>query len=365
VTRDPTTAPTPDPSTDPSTDPEGPRPQRSALRLTLQALGFLIGIGLLAWVVSTAFSAMTAEDWERLRNASPLRLAGLVGLGGLSVALNGLIWWLCIRPVRRVGLADVTAVNAVATLLAYAPFKLSVLFRVTWHRAVDRIPMLTFGGWAVAIVATLAAGLGPAVALRLTPLRDHDAAWLAAAVVGTVLAALAGAAISASLATGAGWRTLRRVVFRLRGRAGIRLIRGRLFTNVHAATHMLAAPHTVAAASLVRLLDGLSIGARFLIAAAILAADVDPGTAMVVGVCFFVIGAVAPTGAAGVREGGTAGVFALLGVTDAVAPVVVFVAATQILGELLVGVAAAAWLGPGKLTRLTGIAAENRPPEAA
>ena len=326
--------------------------KRVGFRTVAQVVGFALGLGILGWVVVEAFGKMTPEDWDRLRGASTLQLTGLVGLGGASVILNGVIWWIAARPVRRMPLVDTMSVNALATLLAYAPFKLSVVFRATYHRVVDGLPVLTFGGWTAAIAATLVAGFGPALVLRLTPLAASPAVWLGVSVVGAVASAAVLAIASRSLSTGRGWRCVRRTTFRLRGRAGLRLVRGRLFTNVHAGAYMLASLPAVAAASVLRFVDGLGIGARFLIAAALLGYDLDTGTALVAGVAFFLIGALAPTGAAGVREGGASGVLALLGVTEAVIPVVLFVTATQVLGELVVGGAALAWLGPRRLRGL-------------
>ncbi|MEM1185416.1 MAG: lysylphosphatidylglycerol synthase domain-containing protein [Planctomycetota bacterium] len=321
-------------------------------RVALQLVGFGAGVALLVWVIARAFATMTPDDWDRLRNASTGQLAGLVGLAALSVAMNGVLWWLAIRPVKRLRLGDTASVNAIATVLAYAPFKLSVVFRATYHRSVDGLAVLTFGGWAAAIAAGLLAGVVPALALRLTPLSSNLTLWIVASAVGAVVAAIVGSALSRSLATGAGWRFVRRSAFRLGGARGLRLVRGPMFTNLHAATHMLAQPGPVVAAALLRLIDALVLAGRFLIAASVLGVDVSAATAVVVGVAFFLIGALAPTGAAGVREGGAAGLLALLGVDESVTPIVVFVAATGVLGELGIGAMALAWLGPGRLRGL-------------
>lgn len=316
-----------------------------------QGIGAIVCIGLLGWVITRAGAQMTPERWALLRAAPWWQPGLLFALGLFSVAVNGLAWWVALRPVQRIRLADVVAVNAIATALAYLPFKLSVVFRVLYHRTMDGISLLRFGGWAAAVAGPMAAAFGPGLLLAFTPLRHNPWAWAAGAVIGAAAASLVLAALSRFFATGRGWRWLRRVSARMGGRRGLRLLHGPMFTNLHAGIHMLARPEIVLLAATLRLLDAAGLAARVMIAGTILAIPVDPGSAAVVGVCYFMIGAIAPTGTLGLREGGVAGVLALLKVDDAL-PAIVLIAATQIVIELAGAAGAALWLGPSRLRGL-------------
>ncbi len=343
--------PHPSPPAKPDTpDPSAPL-RRNHLRIALQVAGFALGIALFGWVVRTALGEMTPERWDQLRSASLVAVAGMFLLALGNVALNGLMWFVAFLPIRRLRLPDMLAVNAGATTLAYLPFKLSILFRVLYHKRFDAIPVLQFGGWTAAITACMAAALLPGIGASLLPTRDDTVPWLAITLVGALLCALAGARLSAFFATGKGWRWLKATIIRITGDRGRTVVESTLFENLHSGVHMLADTRATLSGVALRLLDAAFIAARFAIAAQVLGIDLMLVDALVVGVAYFLIGAVAPTGTVGVREGGTAGLFALLGLEDMTA-VIVFVSALEMLANITAGLAAGAWLGPAKLGKL-------------
>ena len=67
-------------------------------RTTLQVLGFLIGIALLWWCAGRALAPENREQIDRVANLSPARFALLALLSAGTIALNGLIFWITIRP---------------------------------------------------------------------------------------------------------------------------------------------------------------------------------------------------------------------------------------------------------------------------
>jgi hypothetical protein len=349
--------------TSPSPDPSAPL-RKNRLRLALQVAGFAIGIAILVWVVRTALAEMTPERWGQLRGAHWSIIAGMLALGVASLVFNGLLWLVAFLPIRRLRAADTLAVNAAATLLAYAPFKLSFVFRVLYHRRFDAVPVLQFGGWSAAVVATLAAAITVGLIASLTPLRDRPGLWLAVTLLGALACGVAGSRVSAFFATGAGWRWLTRTAGKLGGARGTRVVESPLFENLHSGVHMLAATPVTLTCVAMRLLDAGTLAGRFLLAAHVLGVELSLTDALVIGVAYFVIGAAAPTGTIGVREGGTAGLFALLDVEGA-APVIVFVSAVEMLSNLAGGLIAAGWLGPAKLLRLSHDSAETATTTAA
>lgn len=345
-------------------------PSRGRYRLlfrTLHAVGFAVGVALLVWVVRSALTQMNEEGWRQLASARWWQITLLLALTAATIALNGALWWLAIRPIRPRGspsLPDMTAVNAIATTLAYAPFKLSVFFRVIYHRTIDRVPLLQIGGWGFAVGAGLAAGVGPALlASTIPPIRHSPPIWFACAIGGAFAAGFLGVRLSRFFATGAGWRGLRRLACRLAGRRGVGLLRTDAFRNAHTGLHMLTDDRVVFAAVIMRLLDTATIAARFLIAAAVLGVELSVPDAAVAGVSYFLLATFVPTGAAGVREAGTLGVFAGLGLEGSqMAPVIVLVAAVQIVGDLLCAAIATLYLGP---TRLLALKRQQRREESA
>lgn len=335
-------------------------PPRRRLVMLAQGIGAIVCIGLLGWVITRAGAQMTPERWALLRAAPWWQPGLLFALGLFSVAVNGLAWWVALRPVQRIRLADVVAVNAIATALAYLPFKLSVVFRVLYHRTMDGISLLRFGGWAAAVAGPMAAAMIPALLLAPSPLRRQPVVFIMVATFAAFASGLALARLSAFFATGAGWRHWRRLVARLAGRRGIKLLKGNIVNNLRDALHLLARPRTVCLGVAARFLDGASLAARFLIAGELLGTPVDPGNAAIAGICFFALGVVAPTGTLGIREGGAAGVLAILGVND-VAPVIVIVSATQILADLIAATVGTMVLGSTKLSALRARARAGDP----
>ena len=70
-------------------------------------------------------------------------------------------------PVQRLRTLDVVAVNAIATLLNYLPFKLSVISRIVIHNRRDGVPLGKIVGWLAAVGVGGVISFGPVALVSL------------------------------------------------------------------------------------------------------------------------------------------------------------------------------------------------------
>lgn len=141
------------------------RKMLSPKRLAFQVFGFLLGALLLAYCIKIAFYGDT--DWSRIKSASPLMIAALLGTGLLGTILDGLVFWGIIRPYHRLKVMDIQAVNMSAACMNYAPVRLGTIFRILYHARVDRVPLVPILAWFGAIIITTAACLGSVILATL------------------------------------------------------------------------------------------------------------------------------------------------------------------------------------------------------
>lgn len=145
------------------------RPSMSMARVVVQSAGFCVGLALLGWCI---WKAAAAADLERLRHADLGLVLAMVGVSGISMACAGTAFWLALRRVRPIPWGVHQAVNAMATLVNYAPVRLGVPSRFLYHMTVDRLGAWEVAGW----VATVAACTLTALA-GLTAGSGAGAAW--------------------------------------------------------------------------------------------------------------------------------------------------------------------------------------------
>ncbi|MCC6660228.1 MAG: flippase-like domain-containing protein [Phycisphaerales bacterium] len=303
--------------------------------IAVQLLGFAVCVAALVWCVRAALSPGNREQLTRLWDAPLSSLAGLVGLTALSLLVNGVIFWATLLPVRRIPASDMIAVNALATFLAYLPFKASMIARAAIHKRRHGIPVTLVAGWFAAVAAVLLCTVAPLAAVSLWRGRI-DWAWAAVGFGGTAVLAVVMAAtarrIRAWLASPGGgkWREL------LRGPMG----------NIAQAFTILSDARIVSATIGLRLVDTAGQAARFMLAAAVLGAPLPVEQAVIVSVSFFIIGIVSPAGMLGVREAGAAGLAGLLAITGSreFAAVSVLVGATEAVTNLGAAGLAVTWL---------------------
>lgn len=339
--------------TDVPREPAAPAPSHKALRLVVQLVGFLASVALLGWCVQMAMSPGNRAQMERLGNASAWQIAGLLGLSGVSLGLNGLAFWIGIQPVHKLGIVTAQATNAIATLLGYLPFKLSVISRALIHNRRDKVPILTIGAWFAAVgVLMVAAPVPLVVASAARP--TMDALWWVIAVGGL---AVLGAAQVFSSRFFAGERGLDRIASFIKPipiASAHRFIRSSIFTKLHDAFTILACPRVVTASNALWLCEYLSRAGRFVIAASVLGVEMSWSDAMVLSSVFFLVGVLSPFGMIGTREAGAIGIAAWFGMatTGESTMVVLLVSAPEAIINLVGGAMGVAWLRPDRLLKL-------------
>jgi len=321
-------------------------PIRAArMRTGVQILGFMLGLTLLAWCIYAAAKPENLKQWSRLREAPAESVAMLLALSLATVVLNGAIFQFAIRPIARLRAADIQSVNAVASLLAYLPFKLSMLFRVLVHNRRDGLALFTIAAWFGAIAASMAIGVLPPLAFAWVRGRA-DAGWWAASLGGVIGATVATVVMARLLHAGPGWAWFERTWNKLPLRA--------LLPRIHEGLRMLADPRAVITCVVLRLLDSAVHTARFLVAASILGFDLPTDKAVIAGCSFFLIGIAAPSGTVGVREAFTGGLLGQLlsGVDpDQFFVAVLLVSAAEAVVTLPAALLGAAWIKPWRLRR--------------
>jgi Lysylphosphatidylglycerol synthase TM region len=327
---------------------------RRLVRIAVQLIGFAIGAALLVWAVRLALNEENSDQLKHLADAPLLHVVGLFALSVVTIILNGLIFHQTLVPVRRLRRLDVVAVNALATLLNYLPFKLSIISRVLIHNRRDGVPLGEIAGWLAAVGVSGVIGFGP-VALVSIWHPTIDALWIGLSGAGVVLLAAVTIALSRYFGGASGHARLERIGRSLRIPYASALLNARLVTEAHQGLDMLGHVRTVALVVALRLVDLAVQAGRFLVAAALLGVGFSPGQAMVFAVVYFFIGVVSPAGMLGLREGGTIAFAALLGMTEsqytAFAPVPLLVTATEAVVAFAMAGVSIAWLRPDRLLR--------------
>ncbi len=175
-----------------SDPPHSDGPAKMSLRTkVLQGVGYLVGLAILVWCV---WYASSKGDWSRVRSADPWIVAAIVAVSAASILLNGLLFRLTLDPVRphRGGearspdralptLGAVTAVNWACTLANFAPLRLGMIARVTYHMRVDRLRFFEIVNWFGLDLLTFLLPIGGVIAATFL-LRSFGWAWGALAV---------------------------------------------------------------------------------------------------------------------------------------------------------------------------------------
>jgi hypothetical protein len=323
-----------------------------------QAIGFLVGLGLLGyclWVV--AHNKPAQEKLLALLDAPWWVFAALAGLSCCTILLSGLVFRATLRPIRPISVLDAFAINALGTLLGNVPFKISLVVRTLIHRRRHGVALPTLvawlGGTALIIVASLAPPLGATLALR-----EVNLAWWVLCVLGTlVLGAslvLAGRALAPSQAWTALGRRLPGVLERLMHRP--------IALRLHAGLATLASPRAVGEALGWRACDMAAQTLRFALAAWALGVTISWEQALIAGAAYFILQGAAPSGALGTREAGAAATLAALGVPLEVgAPLVLAVTAVETACCVVLGVGAAVYLRVDRLLAQGPVSAAPAP----
>lgn len=324
---------------------------RRVLRAAVQVAGFLIGLALLWYCATKALDPKNREQLHRLGDASAVQVGSLLGLSFLSLVINGTVFWLTLRPVKRVPYVPALGVNAIATLLALAPFKLSMLFRILYHKARDGLVVLTGGAWLAAAAVIIVAGLLPPVGASLwrhAAGRGVDGLWWAGALGGMLVIGTAIVVVAGFFRKDRNWARIERLCARFSSQR----LHSAILPRAHEGVRMLADPWAVYGGMALRGADVAVQTARFVVAAKILGVSLPLDQAIICASAYFLIGAAAPTGSLGTREGLSGWIFTALGLGDELFPTILLVSATDTILVLGVAVISAAGLRLDKLVRV-------------
>ncbi len=311
-------------------------------RIAFQVIGMAIGIAVFIWAVRLVLAPENQEQLRALTSAPPREIALLALLTAAGVCVNGALFWIALRPLRKLPLTDVIAVNAIATFLSVLPFKLNLLTRVLIHHRRDHVPFRDLIAWLGAVAALGLAGLIPLAGASVWR-GTLDPLWWAAAAGGLVafgaLAVWLGRLSAdhkwlATLSLGS-WRIVRH-------------------------------PTPVVASLGVRLVDVALLAGRFLVVASIIGVDLTASHAVILATLWFALSVAAPTGTLGYREGllvvvGSGGLDA-----GAVATLALGVMVAEVVVSGALAIAGALWLRLDRLFILRsgrGVPAPTAGPE--
>ncbi len=327
-----------------------PKRDRPVIRAAVQVIGFLLGIAALGWCITRALQPENREQFARLGEAPASALLAILALTAVSIVLNGLIFWATLLPIRRLRAPDVVAVNAIATFLAYLPFKLGAVVRVLIHNRRDHVPLATIAAWFASVAAVIVAALVPP-ALASVWRGRMDALWYGAGLGGIVVLGVSLIAVARWFRGERGLERMHSILDPLRLRAAQRFLQSRVWTHLHDAFTILSSPGVVAGTIGLRLADTAVQAGRFLIAASILGQPLAVEQAVLVSVTFFLIGVVSPTGMLGFREAGAAGLAGVLAfaTSEQFAPVALVVGGAEAIVNLAGAAVGLAWLRPDRL----------------
>ena len=266
-------------------------PGRRASR-ALQAAGGLIGVALIIWAISLAFTEENAAARARLGDASAGAIAHLLGVTLFGITIVGLTFWVTLLPMRRARVVSVLTINAIAMFLIVLPFKLGFLSRVVLHHRVDGLPFRVILAWLAAVAGLGVASIGPIAVISLWR-GQMDSLWWGALTGSLVVTHMAAWRISLWAQRGA--------------------VKGRLSRLLLHGDELTAQLPTVIAHGALRMIDMAQLAWRFAIASAIVQIPMGAEQAVILASTYVVLSVVAPFGALGVREWGVALVGSVVG----------------------------------------------------
>lgn len=306
--------------------PSPPAPRWTPGKVTIQVLGILAGAALFTWAIKSVLKPDNQPALDKLRHAAPTDLAVLVGLTLLSLAVNGVMFWLTLRPIRKVPLGETIAVNSIAAFLTILPFKLGLILRTVIHYRRHGVGLKSLTAWLAAFAGLT---LGTLVVLAGASFwrKGIDGVWVATVVGGLVI--LGGVTVL----------------------AGHAAKRSALLAKLSLGADAIARdPVAVYGHIGLRVVDIATYAARFYVAARIAEIPITPSGSTLMGSTYILFNAAAPAGTLGVAEMGTAGVATLADIPkDHAALLALTTTATLALTAGVCSVLAWLWLRPDKL----------------
>ena len=327
-------------------------PNKKRWLLLVQILGFAIGIALLGWAVREAMNEQNQQQLARLKDATPIELLTLMALPTISVGLNGLIFWIMLNPIHKIRATDVIATNAIATFLAYLPFKLSVVSRFVIHNRRDKVPIFTIGAWIICEAILMLAVFVPLTLISLWQ-QQLNAIWWISVLVSIPVLTIVGSKLSMLLSGESGRSRIARAG--MGSASWSKLINSTAFIRVQSGIEMLANTRGALGVVSMRILDVAAFAIRFYFAALVLDLPISIQDSILLGATYFMVGAASPFGMLGTREAATIAMASMVGISSAaitqdhsgqvpIAATVLFVTAAEALVNLACAGFGIAWL---------------------
>ncbi|MCC6229867.1 MAG: hypothetical protein IT432_11650 [Phycisphaerales bacterium] len=328
--------------------------RRGPLSIILQLAGFAAGIALLAWCVRQALRPENQGKLDRLADASPAQITGLLALSLVSLAVNALSFRSLLYPVHLLKIPDILAINSLCTWLNYLPFKIGAITRVLIHNRRDAVPVFTIGAWFIALALIMLAVCGPLIAVSL--LRPHvDALWITLSLLGVLLTCTALHMLARFASGDAGRARATSLLSTLTLGLSARPFAQTPVRHAIAGADMLASPPAFSATLLWRAIDLSLQAARFMLAASVIGHSLSADRALLAALAFFLIGVFSPAGMLGTREGGTAWLLPLVAAqgedTSWFAAAVLIVGASELITNTACAALGLIYLRPDRLLR--------------
>lgn len=307
---------------------EPPR-RRSRARRVIQGAGVIVGLGLLGWAVSIAFSEKNRAGLEAIAHAEATDIALLVALTAAAAVINGVLFWIS-QPCRphKVPVSDAIAGNIIATVLGVLPFKISVVVRGLIHHKRNHVRFGELAAWFMAIGLFALATLLPVGAATLWR-RDLDALWWAASIGGVTAAGVCGV-ILGKIAGASPYRILHRLTL--------------------GADRIVRDPVVMAINLSARFGDVLLFSWRFQVAGRIVGVDLPFEQAALLGAGYFLIVVLAPSGPLGFAEMGVAGLASMVGLDPpSIALLALVITGASVMTSGTLAIPSAMWLRVDKV----------------
>ncbi len=305
------------------------QPPRTWLKILLQVCGAFIGIALLIWALRLATSGDNAQRIEVLRQAPIEKVAALFALSALSLCINGVMFNITLRPLKKIPLGETIAANWIATCLSVLPFKLSLIVRTLVHVRKHGVSWKHMGAWYAAFAGLTLGTVGIVVAvIVLRGVFDAVTIGLIVLSLGAFLLIVHGGGLLIPAVA----KRFPKFGLLSMGAERIALSRGIVAAHVG-----------------LRLLDLCTYGLRFWIAASIAGVALTPSQGMQVGSTNMLLRAMAPAGTLGFTEAGTAFAGGLMGLSkETVALLALVCSAGEFMTALPLAIIAWIWLAPHK-----------------
>ena len=278
------------------------------------------------WAVKVVISEENRPALERLLEMPGSSAQLLLALSIGTTFIHGILFWIAARPIRKMSLMNMEAINAVAASAQPLPFGLGKVFRFAAHRVIDGLKTSEIFAWFAA----------RAVLVSLVPFSVWCGSWVSGQVsVSWVVWTLAILFITNSLCyLCATWPE--KILLALNRT-------GWLLDCVQGLSQVLRQLWVLVTHSGLSLLD-LGIHAlRFVVICNVLQCDIGLGEALLMASWYFFSGLFLW---AGLREGSTGGLAALLGLPGEqffiVASTVTLV---ELTANLLLALLGGGWLG--------------------